>query len=264
MINKGQWLVLPYSSVRHLPGLRISLPGVVPQWECHPHWIVDYSWWNVNQEILPLAAIEAMQFGHALDRILREILLANPCLGPIALMKLNISNGFYHIALNVNNVPKLGVAFPTPPRHEPLIAFPLVLPMGWKKNPPIFSTATKTIADLTNIRIQNNVQPHQFILLMMLRTPLSCQTWPHDSPTQTSSRETHHFRLHLHHLHTQMFTLTTLLPPHRAMPPSVGSAGSSYTPLTMSSGHSLRTMHRRDVNRCPSKNWQQATAPGAL
>ena len=68
-------------------------------------------------------------------------------------MKLDISDGFYRIALNVNDIPKLGVAFPTPPGHEPLIAFPLVLPMGWKNSPPIFSTATKTIADLTNIRI---------------------------------------------------------------------------------------------------------------
>jgi hypothetical protein len=154
MINKGQWLVLPYSAVRHLPGLCISPPGVVPQQERRPHWIVDYSWWNVNQETLPLAAIKAVQFGHALDCILREILLTNPRLGPIALMKLDISNGFYRIALNVDDIPKLGVAFPTPPRHEPLIAFPLVLPMGWKNSPPIFSTATKTIAVLNNIRIQ--------------------------------------------------------------------------------------------------------------
>jgi hypothetical protein len=133
---------------------------MVPQQERRPRWIVDYSWWNVNQETLLLAAIEAMQFGHALDRILREILLANPHLGPIALMKLDISNGFYRIALNVDDISKLGVAFPTPSGHEPLIAFPLVLPMGWKNSPPIFSTATKTIADLTNIRIRNNVQPH--------------------------------------------------------------------------------------------------------
>jgi hypothetical protein len=42
-----------------------------------------------------------MQFSHALDQILREILLTNPCLGPIALMKLDISDRFYCIALNV-------------------------------------------------------------------------------------------------------------------------------------------------------------------
>jgi hypothetical protein len=83
-----------------------------------------------------------MQFGHALDCIFREILLANPCLGLVALMKLNISDGFYCIALNVDDIPKLGVNFPSPPGHKPLIAFPLILPMGWKNSPPIFSTAT--------------------------------------------------------------------------------------------------------------------------
>jgi SAM-dependent methyltransferase len=95
-----------------------------------------------------------MQFGHALDRILREILLADPTLGPIYLIKLDISDGFYRIALNIDDIPKLGVAFPPLPGHEPLIAFPLVLPMGWTNSPPIFSTATETIADLANARLQ--------------------------------------------------------------------------------------------------------------
>ena len=154
MINKGQWVVLPYSTVRDLPGLRISPPGVIPQRDRRPRWIVDYSWWDVNADTLPLAALEAMQFGHALDRILREILLANPAFGPVYLIKLDISDGFYRIALNVDDIPKLGVAFPTAPGDDPLIAFPLVLPMGWKNSPPVFSTATETIADLTNARIR--------------------------------------------------------------------------------------------------------------
>ena len=39
------------------------------------------------------------------------------------------------------------------PGEEPLVAFPLVLPMGWSKSPPIFSTATETIAYLANERL---------------------------------------------------------------------------------------------------------------
>jgi hypothetical protein len=155
MINKGQWVVLPYSVVQHLPGLRISPPGVIPQRERRPQWIVDYSWWGVNEDTLPLAAMESMQFGHALERILREILLANPAFGPVHLMKLDISDGFYRIALNVDDIPKLGVAFPSARHDDPLVAFPLVLPMGWKNSPPIFSTATETIADLANARLQD-------------------------------------------------------------------------------------------------------------
>ena len=138
----------------------MSPPGVVPQRERRPHWICDYSWWGVNADTtLPLAAMEAMQFGHALNRILREILLADPALGPVHLIKLDISDGFYHIAVNIDDIPKLGIVFPIPPGAEPLIAFPLVLPMGWTNSPPIFSTATETIADLANMPLRQIAHP---------------------------------------------------------------------------------------------------------
>ena len=97
-----------------------------------------------------------MQFGHALDRILREIILADPALGPVYLMKIDIADGFYRINLNINDIPKLGVVFPTLPGEEPLVALPLVLPMCWKNSPPAFSTATETSADLANQRLALN------------------------------------------------------------------------------------------------------------
>jgi len=71
-----------------------------------------------------------MQFGHALDCILQEILLADPVHGPTHLIKIDISDGFYQIALNINNIPKLGVVFPTLPEDEQLVAFPLVFLWG--------------------------------------------------------------------------------------------------------------------------------------
>ena len=162
MIQKQQWVVLPFSSVEHLPGLRLSPPGCVPQRDRRPRWICDYSWSDINTETLPIAATESMQFGHALDRLLREILMADPKLGPVHLMKIDISDGFYRINLNIDDIPKLGVVFPTAPGDEPLVALPLVLPMGWKNSPPIFTTATETIADLANQRLQSHqlAQPH--------------------------------------------------------------------------------------------------------
>jgi len=101
----------------------------------------------------------SIQFGLALDRILRKILLADPAFGPVKLMKVDLSDGFYRINLNVGDIPKLGVVFPTEPGDDPLVAFPLVLPMGWSNSPPIFSTATETIADLTNQRLQEQDSP---------------------------------------------------------------------------------------------------------
>ena len=95
MIDKGQWVILPYSLAKSLPGLRLSPPGVVPQQDRRPRWICDLSFYGINDDTLPIVPPEAMQFGHALDRYLREILLADPELGPIYMLKLDIADGFY-------------------------------------------------------------------------------------------------------------------------------------------------------------------------
>ena len=155
MMEKGQWVILPESIARDLPGLQVSPPGVVPQRGRRPRWICDYTWSGVNQSTLPIAPLEAMQFGQALDRILREILLANPRFGYVHMKKTDMSDGFYRVDVNPDDVPKLGVVFPTRPGCERLIAFPLVLPMGWKNSPPWFSAVTETIADLVNDRLRD-------------------------------------------------------------------------------------------------------------
>ena len=155
MISKDQWVVLPFELVENLPGLRLSPPGVVPQRDRRPRWICDYSYSDVNKETVELFADEAMQFGHALDRLLRQILLADPSSGPVKIIKVDISDGFYRLCLAPTDIPKLGVVFPTLPGQQRLVALPLVLPMGWKNSPPIFSTATETIADIANQRLND-------------------------------------------------------------------------------------------------------------
>ena len=82
------------------------------------------------------------------------------------MLKVDISDGFYRTNLNIEDIPKLGVVFPTEPGHEPLIAFPLVLPMRWKSSPPIFSTATETMTDLAHQHIMSHTapQPHHDML----------------------------------------------------------------------------------------------------
>jgi hypothetical protein len=75
------------------------------------------------------------------------------------MIKLDISDGFYQIGLNIDDIPKLGVVFPMLPGDKPLITFPLVLPLGWTNSPPIFLTATltatETIADIANARLSS-------------------------------------------------------------------------------------------------------------
>jgi hypothetical protein len=84
---------------------------------------------------------------------------ANPEHGPVHLIKVNIAHGFYCIWLNVHDIPKLAVAIPTLYGEEPLLALPLVLPMGWTESPPYFCAATKTVTDVTNRRLANHWKP---------------------------------------------------------------------------------------------------------
>ena len=76
----------------------------------------------------------------------------DPDLGPLYLIKADISDSFYCIAKNINDIPKLVVVLPTEKGQQLLVALPLVLSTGWKNSPPIFSTASKRISDLANQR----------------------------------------------------------------------------------------------------------------
>jgi hypothetical protein len=159
MVSKGFWIVLPYSQVRSLPGLRISPMGVIPQRDRRPRTIVDYTFSYVNADTARLAPREAMQFGHALKRILRKIRFANPDDGPVYLLKVDIADGFYRVYVAPRDVPKLGVAFPHRDDEEPLVAFPLALPMGWTESPPYFTAFTETIVDVANSRLAAGADP---------------------------------------------------------------------------------------------------------
>ena len=148
-------VILPAAIAHELEGLCLSPPGVVPQRYHRLRWICDYTWSRFNHDTLPFAAMETMQIGHALDCILREILLANPAHGPVMLNKTDLSNGFYCMDVNPDDTPNLGVVFPTNPGADRMVAVTFVLPMGWKNSQPAFSTATETTTDAANSRLRN-------------------------------------------------------------------------------------------------------------
>jgi hypothetical protein len=101
-----------------------------------------------------------MQFGKALQRVVESIVNANPRFGPVQLCKVDIADGFYRVEIRPADIPKLGVIIPSRTEdQEQLIAFPLVLPMGWKNSPPYFCSITETVADVTNERIRRHHQP---------------------------------------------------------------------------------------------------------
>jgi hypothetical protein len=118
--------------------------------------IVDYTFWKINQETLKLAAQESMQFGKAVERITRVVLHANKRFGPCHAYKGDMSDGFYRIGITTSGSLKLAVLLPAFPGLPPLVAIPLVLPMGWTDSPPYFSMFTETVCDLTNEDFRTN------------------------------------------------------------------------------------------------------------
>ena len=150
--RQGYWTVLPFDAVQHWPELRLSPLGVVPQRERRPRLIVDYTFSGVNQDTARLAPKEAMQFGRAFQRVLTQIVHADPRFGPPKLAKIDIADGFYRVWLQWQDIPKLGVLLPSSgvAGSAQLVAFPLALPMGWVESPPYFTTLTETACDLAN------------------------------------------------------------------------------------------------------------------
>ena len=101
-----------------------------------------------------------MQFGKALDRIIQKAADTDPRHGTVNLSKYNLADAFMRVGLSPSMILKLAVAVPTTsPDEDPLIAVPMVLPMGWMESPLTFCTVTETIADLANAMIAQGYIP---------------------------------------------------------------------------------------------------------
>ena len=81
----------------------------------------------------------------SLERIIREVVIADPALGTVRILKSDVSDGFYHTGLLHTYNTKLGIVFPSEGEDKELAAVLLTIPMGWEKSPPIFCTATVLI-----------------------------------------------------------------------------------------------------------------------
>jgi hypothetical protein len=150
---------LPYQTVRKLPNLRISSTGVVPQRDRRPRPIVDYTFSNVNAATLSQAP-DSIQFGAALLQFLQRLECADTRQGTIKLAKKDILGAFMRVWISLATIPCLGAILPSYPNKEPLIAFPMILPMGWVDSPNYLCAITETIADLANARLAtNNLSP---------------------------------------------------------------------------------------------------------
>ena len=129
-----------------------------------------------------------MQFGHALPQILQHIVYVNLKFGPVQLIKIDLANGYYHIPVSSTGAQQLGMIMPTEPGQEPLIAFPLTLPMGQNKSPPYFCAFTETAADVCNQQLQAVTPDPQFLKQHHLEQLIQQYTpSPHLSNLQTTT-----------------------------------------------------------------------------
>ena len=103
--------MLPCLVARELPGLRLRSHGVKEERDRRPRWLGDYSYSNLNIKDFPIDALSAMKYGWALDRLIKEVVIADPALGPVYVLNADVSNGFYRIGLKPTDAPKLGLVF---------------------------------------------------------------------------------------------------------------------------------------------------------
>jgi hypothetical protein len=108
-----------------------------------------------------------MQFGKANERLILALTRTDSQFRKSYMYKVDIFDGFYRVPLPTSGVPKLGVCLLPFAGKPPLIAFPLVLPMGWMESPPFFCCFTETVCNITKTELQRNIRYpfHHFELL---------------------------------------------------------------------------------------------------
>ena len=94
MVDKGQWVVLPYLVDKQLLWLSLSPPGVKEERDQLPQWLGDNGLSNLYSKTLPISTMSAMQYGRTLDRLIIEVVIAYPEVVPGHVLKADISDVF--------------------------------------------------------------------------------------------------------------------------------------------------------------------------
>ena len=92
-------------------------------------------------------SLSSVQYVWTLDHLIRAVIIEEPALGPVYILKEDVSNRFYHIGLRPIDAPNLGLIFTSDVSGEELVAILITLTMGHKNYPPILCTPTETVAD---------------------------------------------------------------------------------------------------------------------
>jgi hypothetical protein len=172
-VESGFFVCLPLARLLELresgmlTDLRLSPMAMKEERDRRPRMLGDHLDSGVNASTLPCEYPEAMQFGRTLQRLLYRIHHANPAFGPVYLLKVDISDGFYRLRLRPSDAAKLALIMPPYDGEPQLVAVPLACTMGWTNSPPSFCVLSETIADVTNDRLYR----HHYLTAHYRRRP---------------------------------------------------------------------------------------------
>ena len=91
-IQAGHVAVFTLEAVTSLKNLWFSPIAVIPHVGRRPQLIYDFTWSGLNNTSERLSPMDAMRFRGALQRILKEVLTADPRLGKVYHTKLNLAD----------------------------------------------------------------------------------------------------------------------------------------------------------------------------
>ena len=86
-VQAGHVAVFPLEAVTSLQNLWLLPVLVIPQVGRRTRLVFDFTWSGLNKTSERLDPMEAMRFGGAIQHILKQVLTADPRLGPVYLSK---------------------------------------------------------------------------------------------------------------------------------------------------------------------------------
>ena len=141
--------IYPLEAVDALQNLWISPVAVIPQLGRHLRLIFDFTWSGLYEAKKRLSPMEVMCFGGVLQRILRQVLPADPSLGPVYLNNVELVHAYMRLWVRMGDVPSFAFLIPKKtPSDLHLVRFHLS--MGYVDSAPYFCIAIETLADLSN------------------------------------------------------------------------------------------------------------------
>ena len=89
--------ILPLEEVTDLQNMWIYPAVVVPQVGRKPRLIFDFTWSGINKIAEYLPPMKEISFEGALLRIIKQVLTADPCIGPVYISKVHLVDAYMRL-----------------------------------------------------------------------------------------------------------------------------------------------------------------------